>query len=66
MRATRGALTIVSVGIVVWVRARAHQGCEDSNINIQMNYWFAEITDMDVVKPLFDYFEVCAYASSRV
>ena len=31
----------------------------DSNINIQMNYWFAEVTDMDVVKPLFDYFEVC-------
>ncbi|RPD79389.1 hypothetical protein L226DRAFT_531196 [Lentinus tigrinus ALCF2SS1-7] len=28
-----------------------------SNINIQMNYWFAELTDMDVVKPLFDYFE---------
>ena len=31
----------------------------DSNINIQMNHWFAEVTDMDVVKPLFDYFEVC-------
>ncbi|KAM5541725.1 hypothetical protein V8D89_004454 [Ganoderma adspersum] len=28
-----------------------------SNINIQMNYWFAELTDMDVVTPLFDYFE---------
>ncbi|KAF9053868.1 glycoside hydrolase family 95 protein [Hymenopellis radicata] len=29
----------------------------DSNINIQMNYWIAEITGMDVMKPLFDYFE---------
>ncbi|KIJ12754.1 glycoside hydrolase family 95 protein [Paxillus involutus ATCC 200175] len=28
-----------------------------SNINIQMNYWFAEMTNMDVVLPLFDYFE---------
>ncbi|KAI0764822.1 Six-hairpin glycosidase-like protein [Fomes fomentarius] len=28
-----------------------------SNINIQMNYWFAEMTQMDVVTPLFDYFE---------
>ncbi|KAF8551628.1 glycoside hydrolase family 95 protein [Imleria badia] len=28
-----------------------------SNINIQMNYWFAEMTNMDVVVPLFDYFE---------
>ncbi len=24
-----------------------------------MNYWFAELTDMDVVNPLFDYIEVC-------
>ncbi len=23
-----------------------------------MNYWFAELTGMDVVTPLFDYFEV--------
>ncbi|KAI8968762.1 glycoside hydrolase family 95 protein [Trametes punicea] len=30
---------------------------EYSNINIQMNYWFAELTGMDVVTPLFDYFE---------
>ncbi|PIL27084.1 hypothetical protein GSI_10223 [Ganoderma sinense ZZ0214-1] len=28
-----------------------------ANINLQMNYWFAELTDMDVVKPLFDYIE---------
>ncbi|KAF9219276.1 glycoside hydrolase family 95 protein [Gyrodon lividus] len=28
-----------------------------SNINIQMNYWFAEMTNMDVVIPLFNYFE---------
>ncbi|KAI1792253.1 Six-hairpin glycosidase-like protein [Ganoderma leucocontextum] len=28
-----------------------------SNINLQMNYWFAELTDMDIVKPLFGYIE---------
>ncbi|RDB26766.1 putative alpha-fucosidase A [Hypsizygus marmoreus] len=28
-----------------------------SNINIQMNYWGAEITNLDVTRPLFDYFE---------
>lgn len=31
----------------------------DSNINIQMNHWFAEMTNMDVVLPLFNYIEVC-------
>ena len=35
-----------------------HESYADSNINIQMNYWFAEMTNMDVVRPLFDYFEV--------
>lgn len=24
-----------------------------------MNYWFAEMTNMDVTSSLFDYFEVC-------
>ncbi|CAK5262257.1 unnamed protein product, partial [Mycena citricolor] len=28
-----------------------------SNINIQMNYWSAEMTNLDVSGPLFDYFE---------
>uniref|UniRef100_A0A0W0FSY2 Putative glycoside hydrolase family 95 protein n=1 Tax=Moniliophthora roreri TaxID=221103 RepID=A0A0W0FSY2_MONRR len=28
-----------------------------SNINIQMNYWSAEMTNLDVTKSLFDYFE---------
>ncbi|TDL26309.1 glycoside hydrolase family 95 protein [Rickenella mellea] len=28
-----------------------------SNINIQMNYWSAESTNLDVTKPLFDYIE---------
>ncbi|KAH9838020.1 glycoside hydrolase family 95 protein [Rhodofomes roseus] len=28
-----------------------------SNINIQMNHWFAEMTNMDVVLPLFNYIE---------
>jgi hypothetical protein len=30
----------------------------DSNINIQMNYWSADMTNLDVSKPLFDYFLV--------
>lgn len=32
---------------------------KDSNINIQMNYWSAETTNLDVTASLFDYFEVC-------
>ncbi|KAF9465865.1 glycoside hydrolase family 95 protein [Collybia nuda] len=28
-----------------------------SNINIQMNYWSAEMTNLDVHRPLFDYFQ---------
>ncbi|KAG7095183.1 hypothetical protein E1B28_005962 [Marasmius oreades] len=28
-----------------------------SNINIQMNYWSAEMSNLDVTKSLFDYFE---------
>lgn len=30
----------------------------DSNVNIQMNYWFAEMTNLDVSHSLFNYFEV--------
>lgn len=31
----------------------------DSNINIQMNYWFAEMIGLgDLVLPLFNYIEV--------
>lgn len=30
----------------------------DANINLQMNYWFAEMTNMNLVKPVFDYMEV--------
>ncbi|KAI0367157.1 hypothetical protein BV20DRAFT_1024789 [Pilatotrama ljubarskyi] len=37
-----------------------------SNINIQMNYWFAELTSMDVVAPLFDYFEVYIFATGHL
>ncbi|KAI0827198.1 Six-hairpin glycosidase-like protein [Trametes gibbosa] len=29
----------------------------DANINLQMNYWFAELTGMNVVNSLFDYIE---------
>ncbi|TCD62716.1 hypothetical protein EIP91_006542, partial [Steccherinum ochraceum] len=28
-----------------------------ANINLQMNYWFAEMTNMNLVKPMFDYIE---------
>ncbi len=35
----------------------------DSNINIQMNYWFAEMTNMDLITPLFDYIEVRVFLS---
>ncbi|GBE84301.1 glycoside hydrolase family 95 protein [Sparassis crispa] len=28
-----------------------------ANINLQMNYWFAEMTNMDVVIPVFNYIE---------
>ncbi|KAI0746485.1 Six-hairpin glycosidase-like protein [Daedaleopsis nitida] len=40
-----------------WAKDSSNPWGADSNINIQMNYWFAEMTGMDVVKPLFDYFE---------
>lgn len=33
----------------------------DSNINIQMNYWSAEMSNLDVMKPLFTYFEVLCF-----
>ena len=35
----------------------------DWNINIQMNYWFAEMTNLDVSHSLFNYFEVRLYLS---
>lgn len=38
----------------------------DSNINIQMNYWGAEMTNMDVTRPLFDYFEVRELSFDRI
>ncbi|EMD36191.1 glycoside hydrolase family 95 protein [Gelatoporia subvermispora B] len=42
-----------------WVQSQSNPWGADyhSNINIQMNYWFAEMTNMDVVTPLFDYIE---------
>ncbi|TFK91898.1 glycoside hydrolase family 95 protein [Polyporus arcularius HHB13444] len=51
----RGALPANLQG--KWAKDASNPWSADSNINIQMNYWFAELTDMDVVKPLFDYFE---------
>lgn len=30
----------------------------DANINVQMNYWAAETTNLDVSMSLFDYMEV--------
>lgn len=42
-----------------WARDTGNPWSADyhSNINIQMNYWFAEMTNMNLVTPLFDYFE---------
>ncbi|KAI0353355.1 glycoside hydrolase family 95 protein [Trametes cingulata] len=51
----RGALPANLQG--KWAKDASNPWSADSNINIQMNYWFAELTGMDVVTPLFDYFE---------
>ncbi|KAH9855593.1 glycoside hydrolase family 95 protein [Lenzites betulinus] len=51
----RGALPANLQG--KWAKDSSNPWSADSNINIQMNYWFAELTGMDVVTPLFDYFE---------
>ncbi|KAI0330116.1 hypothetical protein GY45DRAFT_1251576 [Cubamyces sp. BRFM 1775] len=40
-----------------WAKDASNPWSADSNINIQMNYWFAESTGLDVVTPLFDYIE---------
>ncbi|KAH7890396.1 glycoside hydrolase family 95 protein [Phlebopus sp. FC_14] len=40
-----------------WADGWSNPWGADSNVNIQMNYWFAEMTNMDVVIPLFNYFE---------
>ncbi|KAG6864486.1 hypothetical protein C0991_009194, partial [Blastosporella zonata] len=36
-----------------------------SNINIQMNYWSAEMTNLDVTIPLFDYFEIFGHTGMK-
>ncbi|KIY63304.1 glycoside hydrolase family 95 protein [Cylindrobasidium torrendii FP15055 ss-10] len=43
----------------VWADGYTNSWSADyhANINVQMNYWIAESTGMDVVKPLFDYME---------
>ncbi|PSR78034.1 hypothetical protein PHLCEN_2v7597 [Hermanssonia centrifuga] len=46
-----------------WASDTSNPWSADSNINIQMNYWFAEMTNMDLVTPLFDYIEVSAFFS---
>ncbi|KAG6889388.1 hypothetical protein C0992_005520 [Termitomyces sp. T32_za158] len=42
-----------------WANGYANAWSADyhSNINIQMNYWAAEMTNLDVTIPLFNYFE---------
>ncbi|KIJ56403.1 glycoside hydrolase family 95 protein [Sphaerobolus stellatus SS14] len=40
-----------------WARDSSNPWSADSNINIQMNYWAAETTGLDVTSSLFDYFE---------
>ncbi|KAH9896616.1 Six-hairpin glycosidase-like protein [Cubamyces lactineus] len=54
---SRGALPANLQG--KWAKDASNPWSADyhSNINIQMNYWFAETTGLDVVTPLFDYIE---------
>ncbi|KAF8066795.1 glycoside hydrolase family 95 protein [Lyophyllum atratum] len=40
-----------------WADGYGNAWGADSNINIQMNYWGAEMTNLDVTRPLFDYFQ---------
>lgn len=42
-----------------WANAQVNAWGSDyhSNVNIQMNYWFAEMTNLDVTNSLFNYFE---------
>ncbi|KAL4063679.1 glycoside hydrolase family 95 protein, partial [Scleroderma citrinum] len=40
-----------------WANKLENAWGSDSNINIQMNYWFAEMTNLDLSHSLFDYFE---------
>ena len=38
----------------------------DANINLQMNYWSALTTNLNVTKSLFDYMEVCTLSWSSM
>ncbi|KAI6026511.1 glycoside hydrolase family 95 protein [Pisolithus microcarpus] len=40
-----------------WADAQVNAWGSDSNVNIQMNYWLAEMTNLDVTSSLFNYFE---------
>ncbi|KAF8234486.1 glycoside hydrolase family 95 protein [Tricholoma matsutake] len=40
-----------------WANLHVNPWGADSNINIQMNYWSAEMTNLDVTQSLFDYFQ---------
>ncbi|KAG5651905.1 hypothetical protein H0H81_006986 [Sphagnurus paluster] len=41
-----------------WAHQSKNSWGSDSNINIQMNYWSAEMTNLDVTRSLFDYFQM--------
>ncbi|KAF5366281.1 hypothetical protein D9758_005662 [Tetrapyrgos nigripes] len=57
MSSARGTLPANLQG--KWARDTSNPWGADyhSNINIQMNYWSAEMSNLDVTKSLFDYFE---------
>ncbi|KAF9451559.1 glycoside hydrolase family 95 protein [Macrolepiota fuliginosa MF-IS2] len=38
-----------------WANGIGNAWSADANINIQMNYWSADMTNLDVAKPMFDY-----------
>ncbi|KAG1733874.1 glycoside hydrolase family 95 protein [Suillus paluster] len=51
----RGTLPANLQGI--WADGYSNPWGADSNINIQMNYWPAEMTNLDVTQSLFDYIQ---------
>ncbi|KAA1468613.1 glycoside hydrolase family 95 protein [Dentipellis sp. KUC8613] len=52
---SRGALPANLQG--KWAAPQSNSWGADANINLQMNYWMAEMTNLNVTKPLFDYME---------
>ncbi|TFY83133.1 hypothetical protein EWM64_g878, partial [Hericium alpestre] len=54
---SRGLLSANLQGMWAFQQSNDWGADYHANINLQMNYWMAEMTNMDVAKPLFDYIE---------